>query len=241
VTAAENAAAALDKAGANIQYGAAVLDRSTGQIRATAGGTTPFYAASVVKLYTVVAILHRVETGDVTLDDSTTDEIQRALSRSDDGAMDALWSNFGGPDTVSEAIALAGLKDSAPPDDPSQWGEATLSARDVIALYDYVLTSMSPSSRELIMNDLLDAQDTGADGFNQAFGLLASPRAPATAAKQGWMWYGSDLYLHSTGAFGPGERYVVAVLTKNPASAGQSAAETTVTKATAGIRAALGV
>ncbi|AEA26146.1 putative alanine rich lipoprotein LppW [Pseudonocardia dioxanivorans CB1190] len=237
VTAAVRAVDAVDAASPS-DLGVAVLDRDTGQQAVGARGSEQFYSASVVKLYTVVAILHRVETGEVTLSAADTTDIQRALSLSDDQAMDALWEKFGGPATVSQAIALAGLTDSAPPTDPSQWGEALISARDVVTLYDYVLTSMAPSSRDMIMNALTSAQDTGADGFDQAFGLLAPPRARGVAAKQGWMWIGTQFYLHTTGVL-PGDRYVIAIFSKNAASSGSAAARTLVTRATAAATAAL--
>lgn len=239
VTEAVQSVDALDRSSAGTEFGAAVLDRTTGQLDAGANGGTPFYSASVVKLYTVVSILHRVETGEVTLSADEAGDIQRALSLSDDEAMDALWTSFGGPDTVTQAIELAGLTDSSPPDDPSQWGEALISARDVVNLYNFVLTSMTPASRDMIMNDLQNAQDTGADGFDQAFGLLEPPRAADVAAKQGWMWYGSDLYLHTTGTLGPDQRYAVAVLSRNPAGAGEGAAASIVSKATNDIETAL--
>ncbi|WP_158703451.1 serine hydrolase [Pseudonocardia dioxanivorans] len=240
VTAAVRAVDAVDAvdAASSSDLGVAVLDRDTGQQAVGARGSEQFYSASVVKLYTVVAILHRVETGEVTLSAADTTDIQRALSLSDDQAMDALWEKFGGPATVSQAIALAGLTDSAPPTDASQWGEALISARDVVTLYDYVLTSMAPSSRDMIMNALTSAQDTGADGFDQAFGLLAPPRARAVAAKQGWMWIGTQFYLHTTGVL-PGDRYVIAIFSKNAASSGAAAARTLVTRATAAATAAL--
>ncbi|GAA4842710.1 serine hydrolase [Pseudonocardia benzenivorans] len=240
VTAAVRAVDAVDAvdAASPSDLGVAVLDRDTGQQAVGTRGSEQFYSASVVKLYTVVAILHRVETGEVTLSAADTTDIQRALSLSDDQAMDALWEKFGGPATVSQAIALAGLTDSAPPTDPSQWGEALISARDVVTLYDYVLTSMAPSSRDMIMNALTSAQDTGADGFDQAFGLLAPPRARGVAAKQGWMWIGTQFYLHTTGVL-PGDRYVIAIFSKNAASSGSAAARTLVTRATAAATAAL--
>jgi hypothetical protein len=224
VTGAVDAVDALDRASTGSEFGAAVLDRTTGQVAVGDDGATPFYAASVVKLYTVVDILNRVDTGAVTLTSADRTNIKRALSLSDDNAMDALWERFGGPATVQRTIDLVGLQDSAPPKDPSQWGEALISARDVVAVYDYVLKSMSPTSRDMIMNALDTAQDTGADGFNQAFGLLDPPRQAGVAAKQGWMWIGSEFDLHTTGLVGPDQRYAVAVLTKNPANRGSAAA-----------------
>jgi hypothetical protein len=239
VTAATQAVDAFDRSNPNTAMGVAVLDRTTGQLAVGANGAKAFYAASVVKLYTVVAILHRVETGAVALTPADTTHIQRALVASDDNAMDALWEKFGGPQAVAQTIALVGLKDSKPPADSSQWGETLISARDVVSVYEYVLKSMAPSSRDMIMNNLGNAQDLGADGFDQAFGLIAPPRQAHVAAKQGWMWIGSDFYLHTTGVLGADRRYVVAVLSKNPARTGSPAVRATVTTAARDAGAAL--
>jgi hypothetical protein len=239
VNAATQAVDAYDRSNGNTQIGVAVLDRSTGQESVGAEGTTDFYSASVVKLYTVVAILHRVETGAVKLTLTDTSDIQRALVASDDNAMDALWEKFGGAQTVAQTISLVGLKDSKPPTNPSQWGETLISARDVVSVYEYVLTSMSPSSRDMIMTNLGNAHDLGADGFNQAFGLIAPPRQANVAAKQGWMWIGSDFDLHTTGVLGADHRYVIAVLSKNPARVGSAAVRATVTTAAHDAEAAL--
>jgi hypothetical protein len=241
VKAAVQAVDALDRASPNTKFGAAVLDRTTGQLAVGAGGATAFYSASVVKLYTVVAILHRVEAGSVTLTAADRTNIQRALVASDDQAMNALWEKFGGPQTVAETISLVGLKDSKPPDasDSGEWGETLISARDVVAVYDYVLRSMAPSSRDMIMGALEQAQDKGADGFDQAFGLIAPPRKPDVAAKQGWMWIGSDFWLHTTGVLGADDRYVIAVLSKNPGQPSSAAARTIVTTAVSDAEAAL--
>ncbi|NMH96021.1 serine hydrolase [Pseudonocardia acidicola] len=236
VTAADADAAKDD----DTQFGIAVLDRDTGDLAAGENGDVAFYSASVVKLFTVVAILHRTETDGLTLTAADRTDIERALSLSDDNAMDALWEQFGGPETVQQTIDLVGLQDTRPPSDPSQWGETLISARDVVAVYRYVLTSMPAADRDTIMNALGAAQDSGADGFDQAFGLLREPRLPDVAAKQGWMWFGSDFYLHTTGVVGSDDRYVVALLSKQPASEGSAAASTSVTAATNDVLAALG-
>lgn len=234
------ATAAVDAlAGGGTELGVAVEDRATGHTSVGAAGATPFYAASVVKLYTVVDILHRAETGAVTVTAADRTDIARALTYSDDGAEDALWTTFGGAAGVARTIALAGLQDSSPPKDTSQWGETLVSARDVVALYDYVLDSMTPADRDTIMDALRNAQDTGADGFDQAFGLIAPPRPAGVAAKQGWMWIGDDFYLHSTGVLGADDHDVVAVLSENEASAGSAAARTVVTRAVAQVEKAL--
>jgi len=47
---------ALDKSTSGTEFGVAVQDRTTGRTSVGADGATPFYSASVVKLYTVVDI-----------------------------------------------------------------------------------------------------------------------------------------------------------------------------------------
>ncbi|MBN9111266.1 MAG: hypothetical protein J0I34_21080 [Pseudonocardia sp.] len=95
-----------------------------------------------------------------------------------------------------------------------------ISARDVVAVYDDVLTGLSPASRAVVLDALGAATPEGADGFDQAFGLLDPEQGGGADAKQGWMYLGTDLYLHSTGLVGTDDRFVVAVLTVGPASAG---------------------
>lgn len=236
VAAAVAAVDALD-ADDRIQMGAAVLDRATGELAVGAAGATPIAAASMVKLYTVVDVLGRSSAEELTLTDADRRTLDRALRVSDDNAMNALWSRFGGVATMSATVAAAGLQDSRPPADPSQWGEALVSARDVVAVFDHVLTAMSPADRDAVMGPLSAATDRGADGFDQAFGLLAPPRRPEVAAKQGWMWFGSTFYLHTAGTLGPDDRYVVAILSTS--SAGSRAARTTVDQASAAVADAL--
>jgi len=221
-------------------YGVAVLDRVSGQLSVGSQGATPLYSASVVKLFTAVAILHRSEAGAVTLTDAQRADIQRALSLSDDNAMNALWNQFGGPQTVTDMVGLAHLRDTRPPANPGEWGETLISARDVVAVYQYLLTSMTQADRDAVLGALASAQDIGADGFDQTFGLLRSPRPLGVAAKQGWMIDGPTLYLHSTGVSGAGARYVIALLSAQPATVGYETGRAYVSAAVAGVVTALG-
>ena len=240
-----SAVAAVDSmslaTGGALAIGVAVLDRQTGQLNLGAEGATPFYSASVVKLFTVVDIVRRAETGRATLSPAQLDNMQRALMVSDDNAMNALWDQFGGSSTVTELIGLANLQDTQPPANPGEWGETRMSARDVVAVYQYLLTSINPGDRQFVLDALSNAQNTGADGFDQAFGLLASPRLSGVAAKQGWMVDGGSEYLHSTGIVGSGDRYLVAVLSKRPASSGYDVGRADVSTAVGRLTGSLGL
>jgi hypothetical protein len=216
-----------------VRYGVGVLDRTTGHETLGTNGTAPFYAASVIKLFVVTYLLHEREEGDITLDDATLDDVARALEQSDDDAMNSMWADFGGLSLIKNCIALFGLRNTTPPTDPSQWGETTVSARDVITVYQYVLTRLSAKDRRVVTGDLAMATDTAADGFDQAFGLLERPRAESVRAKQGWMQitHLGEMTVNTTGLLGADNRYVVVVLTDQPYDIGYPAGKANVTRA----------
>ncbi|MFS8103739.1 class A beta-lactamase-related serine hydrolase [Lentzea alba] len=189
-------------AGGASDVGVAVMDTESGQV-VSQNGDLPFYSASLSKLILAVDALQQP------LSDADQDLIHRALSASDDNAMDVLWTRFDGMDAIGRVATEAGLTGTHAPDDPSQWGEVVITANDMVKLYDYILGS---PVRDPIVAALSSAPATAADGFNQAFGLLG---VTGVYAKQGWMYYlPSDVYLHSAGVLDG--RYAVAVLTTSP-------------------------
>jgi hypothetical protein len=199
-----------------VRLGAAVFDTTSNKLYLGQNGSTQFYCASVLKLFLITALLHDQEQGTVKLSSQDDSYVTRALERSDDNAMDALWEDFSGPQLITEMIQLGHLQDTKLPSDLSQWGETLISPRDVIAVYQYVLHGLSASDRDLVLGDLANAADTGADGFDQAFGLLHDPRVSGVRGKQGWMCYQNFEMLHTTGTLGSDEHYLVAILSRQP-------------------------
>lgn len=206
-------------------WGAAVLDVSTGDL--AQAGESAFYSASLSKLMLIVDMLDR----DADLDTEDLDLVQRALSVSDDDAMNALWVRFGGPAAMTRVAETLNLPDTSTPDDPSQWGETVVTPVGFALLFQHILTEMDPADRDVIVSDLGAAQSPAADGFDQFFGLLG-PQPARAYAKQGWMYYGSQLYLHSAGVVHSGSRdYVVVLMTRQSAKATAAAGVTAVAEA----------
>ncbi|PRY36119.1 serine hydrolase [Umezawaea tangerina] len=206
-------ASAEQVAGDSVDLGVAVLDLRTGDLVGS-GGDKQFYSASLSKLLLVVDMLDRRAEGDLELSDDDLDLVDRALSYSDDGAMDVMWTRFDGMAAIDRVAARLGLTGTHAPDDPSQWGEVVVTADDMVHLYQYVLLKMPEADRDLVVDALSGAQEEAADGFDQFFGLLDQNARGSRAAyaKQGWMYYlPSDVYLHSAGVVD--NRYAVAVLT----------------------------
>jgi hypothetical protein len=230
------APAAQERSG--VTLGVAVLDRTTGQTVANDEGGTPLRAASVAKLFTIVDILTRREAGQVQTTEADEQRFRRALSLSDDEAMNALWSSYGGPEGIRRVAAALGLGQTSPPADTSQWGEVRTSAQDVATLYAYVTTQLAPADRDFVLQALAAAPATAADGFDQGFGLLDPSRRGTAAAKQGWLCcFGSSVDLHSAGFPDADGRYVVVLLSNQPR--GYDAARTLLDDAASAARDAL--
>ncbi|GAB2971153.1 serine hydrolase [Saccharothrix stipae] len=204
------------EAAAGIDLGLAVLDLDTGAVAGHAADT-PFRSASLSKLLVAVDMLTSGEVPSADLD-----RLKRALSLSDDNAMNALWTLHDGVGAIDRVAAQAGLTATSAPADASQWGDVEMSANDVVRLYRYIVTALPAADRDFIVTALSAASPTAADGFDQAYGLLA-PGAPIDAyAKQGWMWYlPADFYLHSAGVVA--NHYAVAVLSIQTGVAEQTA------------------
>ena len=207
-------ASAEESAGDSVDMGVAIMDLQTGELVGS-GGDKQYYSASLSKLLLVVDMLDRRASGDLELSDDDLGLVERALSYSDDGAMDVMWTRFDGMGAVDRVAQRVGMTGTHPPDDPSQWGEVVVTADDMVRLYQYVLGGkMTTADRDLVVDALDGAQQEAADGFDQFFGLLDGDARGSRAAyaKQGWMYYlPDDVYLHSAGVVDG--RYAVALLT----------------------------
>ncbi|MFC6090584.1 hypothetical protein [Saccharothrix lopnurensis] len=195
-------ARAVEAAG-GIDLGLTVVDLDTG---AGHDADVPFRSASLSKLLVAVDLLL---SGEVPQEDVR--RLERALGLSDDEAMNALWTLHDGMGAIRRVVERVGLTAAGAPADATQWGDVEMSAADVARLYRFVLTELPEDDRDFVVDALSGAGEIAADGFDQAYGLMA----PGTNAyaKQGWMWYPpADLYLHTAGV--AGGRYVVVALSR---------------------------
>jgi hypothetical protein len=209
---------ALDGAaarGATLSIG--FLDRVTGSYMGS-GDRDPIETASVVKLFIADDLLFRSSRGEFALGDDARALIAPMLSSSDDSAAQVLWDTAGGSDVVTRVAARYGLPATTPSADGIWWNTRTTAA-DLVQYYDAVLDGnggLAAPDRATIVGDLEAYTEDGADGYPQTFGI---PRAlsgePVRGIKQGWMCCVDGRWIHlSTGFVGEGERYVVAVLSR---------------------------
>jgi hypothetical protein len=206
-----------------------VLDGSGAELTASGAGDV-YWTASLAKLFVVQQLLERDEAGTVSLDDGDLVRMQGAVERSDDEAMNSLWSEFGGAQLVTAAAQQFGLEDTAAPERAGQWGETTTTAADYATFLASLDEHLSAADMTTLTTWMQSTTPDAADGFDQSFGLLSAQADThgAVAAKQGWMCcLDGSRQLHSTGVLTDGR--VVVLLGEFPDSTSWAEARTALT------------
>ncbi|MEV6448218.1 hypothetical protein [Amycolatopsis sp. NPDC051716] len=204
-----------------------VHDRRSGRDLVSHQPDVTYPAASLVKLLIALEALRQGEPAGV---------VAGMLSRSDDEIAGRLWAQLGGPAIVTGWAARIGLTSTRPPAEPGRWGSTLVSAADVVRCYRYLLDAAPAATRQIVLRALESAARRGADGFEQLFGVPAAVTATDWAVAQSWSCCDPGRDVHTSGVVGD-RRYVVVVLTAQPAATSRAIATqrvTAVVKALAG-------
>nr|CEL15231.1 possible lipoprotein [Kibdelosporangium sp. MJ126-NF4]CTQ95727.1 possible lipoprotein [Kibdelosporangium sp. MJ126-NF4] len=205
-----------------------VYDRDSGSAVLSETADRQFYAGSLIKLLVGVDALTR-HPGDT----QVRRDITYMIQRSDDTLCSKYWvSEGGGAAIIGRMRQRMGLKQTKPPADPGRWGNAAISANDMVRIYDYILDEAPPAVRLAILEGMASATEYGSDGVRQWFGIPSGMKPNKWAIKQGWTTSGrGQLSMHSTGLVGDNWRYVVVLLTEHPEGSGWDSPGRSVTAA----------
>ncbi|MCV7290743.1 serine hydrolase [Mycolicibacterium wolinskyi] len=217
----QQATATAAESGADITV--AVLDRNTGQIIST-GANQPFPIASVVKLFIADDLLLQESKGETELSPADRKSLDIMLRSSDDSAAQNFWDRSGGNAVISRVVARYGLTGTTAPYN-GHWDVTQSTASDLVRYYDMLLDGaggLPPEQANVIIGNLAQSTPTGTDGYPQRFGIPDGLSGEPVAVKQGWFccWNGGNQLHVSTGAIGPERRYVMAISSLDPTSAG---------------------
>ncbi|MEV7041368.1 serine hydrolase [Amycolatopsis sp. NPDC051061] len=195
-----------------------VRDRKSGDVVSYRPDAT-YTSASLVKLLIAVEALQRGE---------PAAEVAEMLSRSDDDVASRLWMKLGGPAIVTSWAKRIGMTSTRPPADPTHWGSTLVTATDLARFYAYLMDEAPEGTRQVVLRALDGATEHGADGFDQFFGIPGAVTAADWAVKQGWSCCDPGRDLHTSGLVG-GRRYIVVVLSAQPAATSWAKASQNVT------------
>jgi len=127
-----------------MSLGVAALDVQTGEMAVGRGGEQEFMAASLSKLIVAVDVLDRHRAAGRQLDPADLDLIDRALSDSDDNAMNVLWGKYDGAGAIGRVADRLGLTARLPSDATETWGDTVVTAADMVAIYRHVCRTWPP-------------------------------------------------------------------------------------------------
>ena len=178
-----------------------------------------YTSASLVKLFIAFEALRQGE---------PAGEVAEMLSRSDDDVASRLWMRLGGPEIVTSWATRIGLKSTTPPADAGHWGSTLVTAADLVRTYRYLMDEAPAGTRQVVLRALDGATEHGADGFDQFFGIPGAVTAADWAVKQGWSCCDPGRNLHTSGLVA-GRRYIVVVLSAQPAATSWAKASQNVT------------
>ncbi|WP_197376185.1 serine hydrolase [Mycolicibacterium baixiangningiae] len=224
--------ATADAAASGADIETVVLDRDTGQTFA-GGGNSPFPIASVVKLFIADDLLLQESEGKTQLSAADRKSLDIMLRSSDDSAAQMFWDRSGGNAVIARIKARYGLAGTTAPYN-GHWDVTQSTASDLVRYYDMLLDGaggLPPEQANVIISNLAQSTPTGTDGYPQRFGIPEGLYAEPVAVKQGWFccWSGGNQLHVSTGTFGPGHRYVMAIGSLDPT--GAAAARENITQA----------
>ncbi|GAB3687685.1 hypothetical protein GCM10027589_56070 [Actinocorallia lasiicapitis] len=236
-----------------------VYDRTTKKIVSQRSAKATVRSASVVKLLIAIDYLER-RRGKVAPADARAFGLM--LRSSDDKAATRFWNLGGKGAIITRMRKRVPLTQTAPPPAarPGFWGYTAISALDIAKTYRYLAEKASPATRKVVLGHLRKSAPCGTDGFDQSFGIPSAVKRP-WAVKQGWSGFGDrppypcgagtrgvafvpavapDLglgrpVLHTTGLVGRGDRWIVVVLTLNPAGASYRTSVRRLTRLTASL------
>ena len=196
--------AAVDQANlTGVTESVLVMNRQTGTVTTSINADAEVPSMSLVKLMLAADVIDQAGGVDQ-VDSGTLAQLHEMIAVSDDSIAQDFYDQDGRGAIITRVAQTYGLTETSPAPNPRYWGDVRVTARDLGSLLFQLLSS--PDTGLWFTEAMEAAEDTGADGFDQNFGMNA---IPGTGSKQGWgCCLDGVLAIHSVG-FTAGQIVVV--------------------------------
>lgn len=187
-------ASVQEAAEAGITQSVVVMDRQTGSVTTSFNAGIDVPAMSLVKLFLAADVIDTAG-GVSNVDSGTLDQLHQMIVASDDSIAQDFYDDDGGGAIITRMANRYGLRATSPSPDPEYWGDVQITAHDQASFLYQLLDD--PETSTWFTEAMEGSLDTGADGFDQNFGVNA---VPGSGSKQGWgCCLGGVMSIHSMG------------------------------------------
>ena len=190
--------------------GLVLHDRVTGATWQNANARTSFPAASTMKLAMITDLLVRARADRIGLSSGDWTLIYEVLHSSSDIDADRLWFTFENRRFLHR-IARFGMTTCSFSARPPYWGYMYCSPEDLDHLMNYALGRLAGSDRSYLVGQLRHVARI------QQWGVWGAGAGHRPGNKDGWEDDGGVWVTNTVGFAGPGGRYTLAIMDKQPA------------------------
>ena len=192
-----------------------VLDRQTGSVTTSIDADRQVPSMSLVKLMLAADVIDRAG-GIAGVDGETLGRLREMIAVSDDSIAQDFYDDGGRSAIIDRVADTYSLRETSPAPDPQYWGDVRVTAGDMASFLFQLLGK--PDTGLWFIQSMEASEDTGADGFDQDFGVNS---IPGSGSKQGWGCCLADVMaIHSVG-FTAGQIIVVLSTSEPDASPDQ--------------------
>jgi hypothetical protein len=200
-----------------------LVDRANGRRIGDARSAQPMFTESTIKAWLAADLLATRAAAGAQLTPYETARMTAMIRLSDDNAAEVIWRWLGGDESIADMVRVCRLQDTKVY--PSWWSKTEISARDLARLGDCIVPGknkfLSPKVGAPLLALMRSVDPSNAFGIQQV-----NPAGPGIriAVKNGWTEHGSAdgtiWNVNCLGIWGAGNRWVLAVTTRYPATHG---------------------
>ncbi|HVW35641.1 MAG TPA: serine hydrolase, partial [Acidimicrobiia bacterium] len=222
--------AARYAAGREGTAGFALVDTVNGKVHGNAASAVAMRTASIVKVIIGMRLFALAQEQHRNLTPAEQSDLSAMIRASDNDAATRLWDELGGPAVIAWIRQVTGVRATAPPANPEEWGFSTTTAHDMAVILSALTHAkgITAAHRDALLREMRQVIPA------QRWGVADAVHRSNPAVKNGW-YPDTDAPVWRvlcTGIVDDGprpNRWVIVIATRYPNTLGQGYGEETCT------------